>query len=75
VFHTHTNTHTHTHTHTDAQGNSPASYSLISLTLDAERCELLLAPLGKYFYQIIAICSIFLQSPVESDFRYSLLDL
>jgi hypothetical protein len=59
--------------HTNAQGNSPAPYSLISLTLDCERIELLLLSLGKYFYHIIAICSIFLQSPLKSDTPYSLL--
>jgi hypothetical protein len=48
-------------------------YSLFSLTLDAEMCEILSALIGKYFYEIIAICSLFLQSPVKSDIRYSLL--
>jgi hypothetical protein len=47
-------------------------HSLFSLTLDAERCEILSALIGKYFYEIIAICSLFLQSPVKSDIRYSL---
>jgi hypothetical protein len=64
-----------THIHTDAQRNCPAPYSLISLKLDAESCELLLASLGKYFYQIIGICSVFLKNPVETDIRYSLLEL
>ena len=63
------------HTHTDAQGNYPPPYSLISLTSDAENCELLLASLGKYSCQSIGFCSIFPQSPFESDTLYSLLEL
>jgi hypothetical protein len=52
-------TNTQTHTHTDAQVNCPAPYSLISLTSDAERCELLLASLGKHSCQTVGFCSIF----------------